>query len=491
MIPALAGEGLVDAVDGFCERIAFTPDEIARVFAAARRAGSRSSCTRINCRTRRRRARGRVRRTVGRSSRICRRGGRCGDGEGRRRRGPAARRLLCAARDAGAAGRPHAQASRADGRRHRLQSRHVAADVAAARAQHGARLCSGSPSTNASPAPPATRRARSASPMRPERSKPANGPISRYGTSSVRPSSSIGSASTRCTRASGGDNDRHYRAPARPRSPTGGRSGAGAGVRSTRPRAGVAASAAAVERILARGEPVYGINTGFGKLAGVRIAAADLPQLQRNIVLSHAAGVGETRSVATTRLMMALKLGSLAQGASGVRPQTIALLEAMLARGVTPVVPSQGSVGASGDLAPLAHMAAAMIGVGEARVGDRVAPAAAALAEVGLEPITLAQGGARAAQRHAVLDRQCARRPVQGRDAVPLRPGRPARCRPTARADRIRRSTRASMRCGATRPDRESPPRCARCSPAALFARRISSATKGCRIPIACAASRR
>ena len=149
----------------------------------------------------------------------------------------------------------------------------------------------------------------------------------------------------------------------------------------------VAAGAAAVKRILARGEPVYGINTGFGKLAGVRIKPEDLAELQRNIVLSHAAGVGETASVATTRLMMALKLGSLAQGASGVQPQTLALIEAMLVRGVTPVVPSQGSVGASGDLAPLAHMAAAMIGVGEARVGDRVAPAAAALAEVGLEPI--------------------------------------------------------------------------------------------------------
>src|SRR5271167_1229858 len=91
---------------------------------------------------------------------------------------------------------------------------------------------------------------------------------------------------------------------------------------------GVTASAAAVERILARGEPVYGINTGFGKLAGVRIEAADLAQLQRNIVLSHAAGVGEPASVATTRLMMALKLGSLAQGASGVRPPTLQLIEA-------------------------------------------------------------------------------------------------------------------------------------------------------------------
>src|SRR5277367_950835 len=154
-------------------------------------------------------------------------------------------------------------------------------------------------------------------------------------------------------------------------------------------RAAVAASAAAVERILARGEPVYGINTGFGKLAGVRIAPEDLAQLQRNIVLSHAAGVGETASVATTRLMMALKLGSLAQGASGVQPRTLQLIEAMLARGVTPVVPGQGSVGASGDLAPLAHMAAAMIGVGDARLDGRIAPAAAALAEAGLEPIAL------------------------------------------------------------------------------------------------------
>ena len=146
----------------------------------------------------------------------------------------------------------------------------------------------------------------------------------------------------------------------------------------------VAASAAAVGRIVARGEPVYGVNTGFGKLASVRIADADLARLQRNIVLSHAAGVGDPASVAATRLMMALKLGSLAQGASGVQPETLALLGALLARGVTPVVPGQGSVGASGDLAPLAHMAAAMIGVGEARFEGTVMPAAAALERAGL-----------------------------------------------------------------------------------------------------------
>ncbi|MFS0737494.1 histidine ammonia-lyase [Sphingomonas sp. 1P06PA] len=151
----------------------------------------------------------------------------------------------------------------------------------------------------------------------------------------------------------------------------------------------IAESAAAVERILARHEPVYGINTGFGKLASVRIGDEDLAALQRNIVLSHAAGTGPAVPVPITRLMMALKLASLAQGASGVRPETVALLEAMLARGLTPVVPSQGSVGASGDLAPLAHMAAAMIGVGRIAVDGAIVPAGDALAQAGLEPLAL------------------------------------------------------------------------------------------------------
>ncbi|WP_311270195.1 histidine ammonia-lyase [Sphingobium sp. WCS2017Hpa-17] len=151
----------------------------------------------------------------------------------------------------------------------------------------------------------------------------------------------------------------------------------------------IAESAAAVERILARHEPVYGINTGFGKLASVRIGDEDLATLQRNIVLSHAAGTGAPSPVPVVRLMMALKLASLAQGASGVRPQTIALLEAMLAHGLTPIVPAQGSVGASGDLAPLSHMAATMIGVGEILVGDERLPATQALARAGLAPLTL------------------------------------------------------------------------------------------------------
>lgn len=151
----------------------------------------------------------------------------------------------------------------------------------------------------------------------------------------------------------------------------------------------IEASAEAVQRILAKDEPVYGVNTGFGKLASVRIAPSDLETLQRNIVLSHAAGVGEPMPEAVARLMMALKMASLAQGASGIRPETVELLEAMLAKGVIPVVPAQGSVGASGDLAPLAHMTAAMIGVGECFTPHGRVPAKVAFVSHGLEPAVL------------------------------------------------------------------------------------------------------
>lgn len=148
----------------------------------------------------------------------------------------------------------------------------------------------------------------------------------------------------------------------------------------------VQASADAVQAILARHEPVYGINTGFGKLASVRIGDEDLETLQRNIVLSHAAGVGVPMPAPVVRLMIALKLASLAQGHSGVRPATIAMLQDMLDRGITPIIPSQGSVGASGDLAPLAHLAAAMIGTGEVLVDGVVRPARDVLAPLTLGP---------------------------------------------------------------------------------------------------------
>lgn len=153
--------------------------------------------------------------------------------------------------------------------------------------------------------------------------------------------------------------------------------------------AAVLRSAQTVADIVAKGAPVYGINTGFGKLASVRIEREDLATLQRNIVLSHAAGVGEPMPAPVVRLMMALKLTSLAQGASGIRPETLALLEAILQHDIVPVIPCQGSVGASGDLAPLSHLASVMIGVGEAFVGGERLPAADALARHGLAPLVL------------------------------------------------------------------------------------------------------
>lgn len=152
----------------------------------------------------------------------------------------------------------------------------------------------------------------------------------------------------------------------------------------------IAAGAQAVARILERGEPVYGINTGFGRLASIRIDDADLITLQRNIVLSHASGIGDPTPRPIVRLIMALKLANLAQGASGVRPATVDFLGTMLARGLVPIIPSQGSVGASGDLAPLAHLAAAMIGIGEIALpdGQRLS-ASEALASAGLIPLEL------------------------------------------------------------------------------------------------------
>jgi len=149
-------------------------------------------------------------------------------------------------------------------------------------------------------------------------------------------------------------------------------------------------AAAALVAAAARGQaPVYGVNTGFGKLANRKIAPEDTEKLQENLILSHCCGVGEPLSPRLTRLMMALKLMSLGRGASGVRWEICALLEAMLAAGVTPVVPHQGSVGASGDLAPLAHMTAVMIGAGEALFGGERLAGREALSRAGLEPVVL------------------------------------------------------------------------------------------------------
>ncbi len=154
--------------------------------------------------------------------------------------------------------------------------------------------------------------------------------------------------------------------------------------------AGVEKAAARIAEIAAGDEPVYGINTGFGKLASIRIAAGDVATLQRNLILSHCCGVGEPLSENIVRLIMALKLISLGRGASGVRLEVITLIEDMLEKGVIPMIPEKGSVGASGDLAPLAHMTAAMIGEGEAFYQGERLSGAKALEKAGLKPVVLA-----------------------------------------------------------------------------------------------------
>ncbi len=155
-------------------------------------------------------------------------------------------------------------------------------------------------------------------------------------------------------------------------------------------RAGIDAAAALVAQAAAGEAPVYGVNTGFGKLARVRIAPADIAELQRRLVLSHMCGVGAPLDDGTVRLVLLLKAGSLALGRSGVRQCTIDALLRLLAEDALPVIPGQGSVGASGDLAPLAHVAAALIGVGRVRLRGRELPAGEALAAIGLAPLTLA-----------------------------------------------------------------------------------------------------
>ena len=148
-------------------------------------------------------------------------------------------------------------------------------------------------------------------------------------------------------------------------------------------------SAATVAALLAKGDPIYGVNTGFGKLAKQRIAANDLAQLQLNIVRSHAAGVGAPLPASIVRLVLLLKINALSQGASGISLTAIECLMALLNADVLPVIPSQGSVGASGDLAPLAHLSLVLIGEGEAVARGNRMSGAEALAAAGTTPVTL------------------------------------------------------------------------------------------------------
>jgi len=152
----------------------------------------------------------------------------------------------------------------------------------------------------------------------------------------------------------------------------------------------VACSREVIEDILSTGQTVYGVNTGFGKLADVLIPADKLAQLQTNLVRSHACGLGEPLSEAESRAMLLLRANVLAKGFSGVRPAVLQLLAAMLNAGVHPIIPARGSVGASGDLAPLAHLALVVVGEGEAIHNGLRQPGAAALKAAGLQPLQLA-----------------------------------------------------------------------------------------------------
>lgn len=149
-------------------------------------------------------------------------------------------------------------------------------------------------------------------------------------------------------------------------------------------------AAATIRKIVERGVPAYGINTGFGKLAKTHIPDGQLEQLQRNLILSHSVGTGELVSDAVVRLILATKIGSLARGYSGIRASIIDTMIALYNAGIMPCIPGKGSVGASGDLAPLAHMTLTLMGEGDVRAGGKIMSAKEALATAGIEPVALA-----------------------------------------------------------------------------------------------------
>jgi histidine ammonia-lyase len=149
-------------------------------------------------------------------------------------------------------------------------------------------------------------------------------------------------------------------------------------------------SAATIHKIVERGAPAYGINTGFGKLAKTHIPNEQLEELQRNLILSHSVGSGELIADEVVRLIVAMKIGSLARGYSGIRASVIDTMIALYNAGIMPCIPCKGSVGASGDLAPLAHMTLALMGEGDVRVDGKIMPASEALANANIEPVILA-----------------------------------------------------------------------------------------------------
>ena len=154
--------------------------------------------------------------------------------------------------------------------------------------------------------------------------------------------------------------------------------------------AAIDASSHAIEQIVAKGDAAYGINTGFGKLAKTRIPNDQLALLQRNLILSHSVGTGDLIDDNVVRLILLMKIGSLARGFSGIRRVVIDAMIAVYNAGITPCIPSKGSVGASGDLSPLSHMTLALLGEGNVRVAGKIIPAKDALQQANITPIVLA-----------------------------------------------------------------------------------------------------
>ena len=243
-------------------------------------------------------------------------------------------------------------------------------------------------------------------------------------------------------------------------------------------RPGVRASCETVQAIVTAGQPAYGINTGFGKLAKVHIPPDQLERLQTNLVRSHAVGMGPLLDDACVRVIFATKIASLARGYSGVREETLDALVRIYNAGIWPCIPAQGSVGASGDLAPLAHLTLAAMGEGQVRVDGRILPAGEALQRAGIAPIRLAAKEGLALLNGTQVSTGIALMALFAAEqvhAAAVLAG--AMTVDAACADNPGRSKRPRITCA--------------CWPAARSANRTAATTAASRTPTACAASRR
>jgi len=255
-------------------------------------------------------------------------------------------------------------------------------------------------------------------------------------------------------------------------------------------RARIDAAADAVAGVIAEGRIVYGVNTGFGLLARTHIDATRLAELQRALVLSHSAGTGPPLDDAVVRLTLLLKIASLARGYSGVRYEVVDALLKLLNTDVIPVVPSQGSVGASGDLAPLAHLAGVLIGEGQARVEGRTMSATKALMHAGIAPLRLAAKEGLALLNGTQVSTALALAGLFAGERVFAAARSPVRSRWTPASAATRLSTSASRRSADIAGRRTRRACCASSSLAAPSAPRTATA-RASRIRTACAASRR